>query len=33
VEHDDAHQVTDVEVEEAEAQKRRALVRIEVAAG
>jgi F-type H+-transporting ATPase subunit epsilon len=33
VEHDEAHQVTDVEVEEAEAQKRRALVRIEVAEG
>jgi F-type H+-transporting ATPase subunit epsilon len=32
-EHDETHQVTDVEVEEAEAQKRRALVRIEVAAG
>jgi F-type H+-transporting ATPase subunit epsilon len=32
-EHDQEHAVTDVEVEEAEAQKRRALVRIEVAGG
>jgi F-type H+-transporting ATPase subunit epsilon len=30
---DQAHAVTDVEVEEAEAQKKRALVRIEVAGG